>query len=394
MVSVTSRVSSEAESPEAASACLTSSVSPRRPSWAGATFTEMLVGCPAAAHSAACRQAFSSTQRPIGAIRPLSSARRDELLRQDDPPLGVPPAQQRLDATQASRGEVDDRLVGEEQLALLEGPAEVRLEHEPVLRAGVHAGVEELVAVLSGGLGGVQGQVRVPQQRVGAVVAADRHPDAGRHREQLAPVLQLHGLAQQLREAVGQHVERFLALAAAGQHDELVPAEAPDGVVVANRALEAFPDDLQQLVAGRVSEVVVDVLEAVDVDEQGARVGARDRAARASSCSARSSTSARFGSPVRESWRAWCESSLVFSITSTIARRRPVPSEITSSPNSTLSSIPPISSVSEWGLETMPVRAGAVRVWTVQPLCRLLVETCAPAGALPIEKATLEAPEW
>ena len=95
-----------------------------------------------------------------------------------------------------------------------------------------------------------------------------------------------------------------------------------------------------------------------------------------------------------ESCRAWWESSLVFSITSTIARRRPVPSEITSSPNSTLSSVPPISSVSEWVLETIPVRAGTVRVWTVQPLWRLLVETWAPAGALPIEKATLEVPEW
>ena len=36
----------------------------------------MLIGYPSAAHSAAWRQAFSSTHLPIGAISPLSSARQ------------------------------------------------------------------------------------------------------------------------------------------------------------------------------------------------------------------------------------------------------------------------------------------------------------------------------
>ena len=56
------------------------------------------------------------------------------------------------------------------------------------------------------------------------------------------------------------------------------------------------------------------------------------RAARASICSARSSTSARLGRPVRGSCSARCESSRVFSRTSDSARTRPVASTSNSRP--------------------------------------------------------------
>src|SRR6266705_2645795 len=54
------------------------------------------------------------------------------------------------------------------------------------------------------------------------------------------------------------------------QHDELVAAEATDGISLADRAGEPLSHDLQKPVSGCVTEVVVDVLEPVDVYEQGA----------------------------------------------------------------------------------------------------------------------------
>src|SRR6266542_3045678 len=53
-----------------------------------------------------------------------------------------------------------------------------------------------------------------------------------------------------------------------GQHDgELVAPQSRHLVTRTDHGLEAGPDTLQQLVAGGVSEGVVDLLEPVEVDE-------------------------------------------------------------------------------------------------------------------------------
>ena len=53
-----------------------------------------------------------------------------------------------------------------------------------------------------------------------------------------------------------------------GEDHELVTAETRDGVAVAHQLGEALGDGQQQAVADVVSEVVVDGLELVEVDEQ------------------------------------------------------------------------------------------------------------------------------
>ena len=60
---------------------------------------------------------------------------------------------------------------------------------------------------------------------------------------------------------------RSLLLGAGREDRELVAAEAGDGVLAAQRVAQALAADLQQLVAGRVAERVVDLLEVVEVDE-------------------------------------------------------------------------------------------------------------------------------
>ena len=166
--------------------------------------------------------------------------------------------------------ELVDRLVEEPELVpwALDGGAQIGFQLRAVLSTRVHARVVEHVAVLAGRLGRVESEIRVAQQGIGVRVAPDRDPDADRPRGDLATVLELDGLAQDLGEAVGEQVQRRLAVPQLAQHDELVTAEAPDRVVLAHGFPEPVSDGDQQLVSGRVAEVVVDVLEAVHVDEQ------------------------------------------------------------------------------------------------------------------------------
>src|ERR1700722_4659154 len=52
------------------------------------------------------------------------------------------------------------------------------------------------------------------------------------------------------------------------QDHDLVAPEAPDSVAGTHDVLEPFGDVLQELVAGGLAELLVDVFEPVDVDEQ------------------------------------------------------------------------------------------------------------------------------
>ena len=65
------------------------------------------------------------------------------------------------------------------------------------------------------------------------------------------------------------------------QHGEFIAADARDEAAVAERALEALRDFAQQAIANLVSERVVDLLEAAQVEHQQSdarRSGSRSRA--------------------------------------------------------------------------------------------------------------------
>ncbi len=200
---------------------------------------------------------------------------RDEPVGSHDPAVREMPADQRLDPNHLGALELVDRLIEELELSarILNRGAQVGFQLGPVFFAHAHARVVEHETVLAGGLGGVEGEVGVAQQRVGVGVGTDRDPDADRTRGDLAPVVELDRLAQDLGEAVGEQVQRRLAVSQFAQHDELVAAEPADRVPLADRPPQPFSDGPQQLIPGRVAVVVVDVLEAVDVDEQGSGDG-------------------------------------------------------------------------------------------------------------------------
>jgi hypothetical protein len=87
-------------------------------------------------------------------------------------------------------------------------------------------------------------------------------------------------LGQCLKQAPAELVHVDLIRYFLGEHDELVTAQARDGVGVANRLRKPPGEGLQHFVAGKVAERVVDVLEPVEIDEEqrdGAIVAPRER---------------------------------------------------------------------------------------------------------------------
>ena len=109
----------------------------------------------------------ASTQRPIGTIRPVSSASGMKLSGLDQPARRVLPAKQRLDAVVAALIEANDGLVVDLELVQLERPLQLRLQLEPLDDALVHRRLEDAVAALAVALRHVHGDVGVAEQLLG-----------------------------------------------------------------------------------------------------------------------------------------------------------------------------------------------------------------------------------
>ena len=116
LVSVSSRTSWSGGSPESRSATRTSRTRVSAEKCRALTLTDMRSGSPWAAHSAALRVVSRSSQRVIGMTCPVSSATDEEGVRRQQAPLGVLPADQRLDALHLAGVEPHDRLVVDDEL--------------------------------------------------------------------------------------------------------------------------------------------------------------------------------------------------------------------------------------------------------------------------------------
>src|SRR6266536_119647 len=116
-------------------------------------------------------------------------------------------------------------------------------------------------------LGPVHGRVSGHHQlgRVAAIGGEDGNADAETDRPHLARDLErlLHRLQQLDRGGLGAG-----PVLLGEDHREFVPAEPGQGVGVAERALQAVGEAAQDLVAGLVAELVVDRLEAIEVEDQ------------------------------------------------------------------------------------------------------------------------------
>ena len=191
----------------------------------------------------------------------------DELGGLDEPALGMVPAHECLGADDATGVELHLRLPVQHELTLVERTVEITFELQPPGRPLGMVVVEHLDACSATRLGLIHRGVGVAQQDIGAVVATDRQRDAHAHREEHRLIADAQRVLKILEESFGHEHGIVGTGDVLEQHDELVAAETADGVVGAEHRCEPFGEPDEHVVAGRVTEAVVDDLEVVDVEE-------------------------------------------------------------------------------------------------------------------------------
>ncbi len=193
-------------------------------------------------------------------------------------------------------GEIDDGLILEDELAQSHRLEELVLGTDAARDRRL---LDRLVDVDALGpcLGAVERDVGLRDQLLDRLVAAgvDRDADAGVEIEARAPHLEGR-LAQRADQALGGGA-RAGGVAVVEQQRELVAAEARQRVLLARRGLQARGDVLEQQVAGGMAERVVDVLEAVEVEEEERHVPA--------GAAARTRSPAAHRRRARGGWAAW-----------------------------------------------------------------------------------------
>src|ERR1700722_4900362 len=76
-------------------------------------------------------------------------------------------------------------------------------------------------------------------------------------------------LVEHVQEALGNERWPYTRESALGQDDELITAEAPDRVGWPQRMPQTISNRFEELISGNASEAVVDVLEMVQVHDEG-----------------------------------------------------------------------------------------------------------------------------
>ena len=212
-----------------------------------------------------------------GHDQPGLLGQRHELRRTDEPPLGVLPADERLEADEPGIA-VDrhPRLVVDAQLLRARGrSAATTPSPTPRLSGGGRCRRSARSPRAAQLLGAVHGRVGVADGVVdrGRRIGDHRDPDAHPHRALLAA--EADGKAGGVADALGDDHRLALALHAFEEEGELVAAEPGDGVHRPQEPDETVGEHGEQPVTGAVPERVVDLLEGVDVEEQQRDGGAR-----------------------------------------------------------------------------------------------------------------------
>ena len=230
--------------------------------WIAETLTATPIG---AGHLVASLQATRMTHAPIATMSPVSSATGMNSLGDMGPRTGCVPAQKRFEGRDAPIDHGDDRLEMDLELPFGERRLEIVLQLALGPELLVHFRLEEVIAAAIR-LGMIKRQVRQSEDFVGvdAVVGGERDPDAGSDFDADAvDVVWLgHGRDQPLRKAHRVAGSDGDAL----DDGELVAAEARGCVAFPHDAGHPGGDRLQQFVADRVPQGVVDALEAIEIE--------------------------------------------------------------------------------------------------------------------------------
>ncbi len=155
------------------------------------------------------------------------------------------------------------------ELVLLHGAAQVAFDL--LARAGdlAHLRIEEAVAVAAGGFRPIEREIGHLQQIVGFGPVLERQRDADAGADVDVAAVDLERLAQHLDNALRQEFGGLALVAFAGLNDgEFVAAEPGQYVGLAQQRFQSSRHFDQQRVAGGMAERIVDLLEAIEVQQE------------------------------------------------------------------------------------------------------------------------------
>ena len=179
------------------------------------------------------------------------------------------PAHQGFEGDDDVAGDVADRLVIDLELVALQRRAQVEFQNPPRLGARVHSGLEEAIGAAAVRLGAVEREIGLLQQFVGVLAVLGRQRDADADADDELVAADIVGRGNLLDHVAGEHGHgRRLAIAAELHDREFVAAEPCHRVVLGDAFAEPAGDFLQQRVADRMAERVVDVLEMIEIEAE------------------------------------------------------------------------------------------------------------------------------
>ncbi len=191
---------------------------------------------------------------------------RNEVIGRDQPALGMPPADERLDAQHAAGRQLGFGLIEQLQLIVLDRGAQLGRQGQPAGTVLVLLGRIHAELILSP-LGDVHGHVGALQERtrVGPVVGKDRYANARANFDGMAVD---HEWLLERREQLPRRVLCFVHVRSRQQDRKFIAAQTRRGFRPAQHAPQPPTELAQKQVAEVVTERVVDLFEAVEVHHQ------------------------------------------------------------------------------------------------------------------------------
>ena len=191
-----------------------------------------------------------------------------ELVGRHQAPFRVLPAEERFHPDDHSTGDLHLRLIYQEQLFSLQRQPQAVLQSQPLHHLSIHVFGEELEGIASLLFGAIHGRIGIFDQRlpVHSMFRENTDADATSHVEALIFNQEFSGHA--VEDPVGGD-GRFGNTLQGGQHDqEFVAAAAGHRIFFPDTPLEPFGNLLQEKIAERVSQRIVDDFEAVEIEKQ------------------------------------------------------------------------------------------------------------------------------
>ncbi len=193
------------------------------------------------------------------------------------------PANHRLEPGDGLVVETDDRLVEDLDLLAAEGAAEIGFERREVGAVLAQRRPEGLDAVSAEALGMIHADLGVLDHLLGLDLLAVVHGDADRRGEERLLLAERDRRAERPADRLGKGRDPLRLRLGDQQEGELVAGQARQRILRLEQPGQAAGDGEQDRVADRRAEVVVDLLEAVDVEHEDRRprgalgLGAGDR---------------------------------------------------------------------------------------------------------------------